>query len=258
MAIVAYTKQDEYDLVHSNQYCIGWTAVDQTGNSIGKVTDMLINTDTEKVDSVVIDNRARIAAADIALRDGRVVVRGVHDQTAYAKINHLTEAASGAAATTGTYAALEGGDEHRRAGYVSGVTRAAADENEIKVPIVEEQLQIGKRVVEGGGARVRTRVEERPVEESVTLREEQAHVERTPVNRPIEAADAETAFKEGTIEVETYAEVPVVAKEARVVEEVHIGKDVQEREETVRDVVKRTEVDVDELDRNDQRNVRNG
>jgi stress response protein YsnF len=47
------------------------------------------------------------------------------------------------------------------------------------------------------------------------------------------------------------AEVPVVAKEARVVEEVVIGKEATERTETVRDTVRRTDVDVDELNRED-------
>lgn len=42
----------------------------------------------------------------------------------------------------------------------------------VTVPIVEEQLAVGKREVERGAARIRTYVTERPVEETVTLREE--------------------------------------------------------------------------------------
>ncbi len=56
------------------------------------------------------------------------------------------------------------------------------------------------------------------------------------------------AFKEGTIEVIGTIEEPVISKQARVVEEVVVGKDVQERTETIRDTVRRTDVDVEQLD----------
>jgi hypothetical protein len=41
-------------------------------------------------------------------------------------------------------------------------------------------------------------------------------------------------------------EVPVVKKEARVVEEVRLKKDVRERDEVIRDTVRRKDVEVDE------------
>jgi uncharacterized protein (TIGR02271 family) len=111
--------------------------------------------------------------------------------------------------------------------------------------VVEEELQVGKRQVLRGGARVYSRVVEEPVEESVRLREERVRVERTPVNRPATEADLR-AGEEKVVEVQEYAEEPVVAKQARVVEEVRVGKDVSERTETVRDTVRRTEVDVED------------
>ena len=127
---------------------------------------------------------------------------------------------------------------------------AEAGRSEAAIPVVEEELLVGKREVEGGGVRVRSRVIERPVEESVRLREERVRVERRPVDRPVTAADAD-AFREGTFELTERAEVPVVAKEARVVEEVSIGKEVKEHTETVRDTVRSTDVDVEQLDARD-------
>jgi uncharacterized protein (TIGR02271 family) len=114
------------------------------------------------------------------------------------------------------------------------------------IPIIEENLNVGKRVVETGGVRLRSRIIERPVEESVRLRVEHVHVERNPVNRPATEADL-NAFREGTIEATEHAEVPVVGKTARVVEEVRLDKDVTERDEVVRDTVRRTDVDVENL-----------
>lgn len=125
--------------------------------------------------------------------------------------------------------------------------RTFADQGEIALPVIEEQLNIGKRVVQRGGVRIHTRVSERPVEESVTLREENVTVERRAVDRPVSEADV-TAIREGNFTVTERAEVPVVAKEAHVVEEVVVGKQVTEHQETVRDTVRRTDVDVVETD----------
>jgi uncharacterized protein (TIGR02271 family) len=121
------------------------------------------------------------------------------------------------------------------------------------IPIIEENLQVGKREVTTGGARIRSRIVERPVEETLRLRHERVRVERNVVDRPATEADLAN-FKEGEIELTERAEVPVVNKEARVVEEVSLGKDVEEREETIRDTVRRTEVDVEDLDKDQLRN----
>ena len=112
--------------------------------------------------------------------------------------------------------------------------------------IIEENLNVGKRVEQTGGARIRTRIIERPVEEHVRLREEHVNIQRRDVNRPATEADF-AAFKEGEISVTESAERAVVAKEARVVGEVSIGKEVTEREEVVRETVRKTEVDVEQL-----------
>lgn len=117
------------------------------------------------------------------------------------------------------------------------------------IPVIEEQLQVGKRSVQRGGVRVFRHVTETPVEESVQLREEHVSVERRPVDEPATAADLE-AFKEGTIEIRETAEEPVIAKTAHVVEEVEIGKEVTQRTETVSDTVRRTDVEVEPLEAN--------
>jgi uncharacterized protein (TIGR02271 family) len=128
--------------------------------------------------------------------------------------------------------------ERGRAGTRQGET------GDVKVPVVEEELQVGTRQVQRGGVRLYTRMTERPVEETVRLRDETVHVERRPVDRPATEADV-AAAKERTVEVTETDEEPVVRKQARVVEEVVVSKDVEERTETVRDRVRRTEVEVE-------------
>lgn len=112
---------------------------------------------------------------------------------------------------------------------------------------VQEELQVGKREVESGGVRVRSRIVHTPVEETLRLREEHVHIERRDVNRPLSDGDR-SVFEEQEIELTETTEVPVVNKESRVVEEIKISKDVNERTETVRDTVRNTEVDIDKID----------
>lgn len=132
-------------------------------------------------------------------------------------------------------------------GVASAVgTHVAAGETKT-VNLVEENLAVGKRAVGKGGVRVFSRVVEVPVEETVHLREEHAEVQRRVVDRPATEADF-AAFQEGTIEVRSTAEEAVVSKSARVVGEVEIGTQVTERDEVVRDTVRKTEVDVQQLD----------
>ncbi|HEX8147409.1 MAG TPA: YsnF/AvaK domain-containing protein [Pyrinomonadaceae bacterium] len=144
----------------------------------------------------------------------------------------------------------ERGESYRQGAYAgtdkTETSRAGLEEGaEARIPVIEEELRVGKREVEGGGVRVRTRVVERPVEEAVRLREERVNVERRPVNRPVSEADL-NAFREGTFELRERSEEAVVDKKARVVEEVAINKEVGERTETVRDTVRSTDVDVEE------------
>ena len=137
------------------------------------------------------------------------------------------------------------------------ITRARTDTAGLSggdevIPIAEEELHVGKRQVGQGRVRIQSRVVETPVSEQVTLREERVDVERRPVSGTTQAGTlGGDPFQERTIEVEERREEAVVSKEARVVEEVVVRKDVEQRTETVSDTVRRTEVDVE-----DERNVR--
>ena len=113
------------------------------------------------------------------------------------------------------------------------------------ISLVEERLRVGKRAVEGGRVRVRSYVVETPVQEQVTLHEENLSIERRTVDRPITDAD-QAAFLDRTIEATATSEEAVVSKTAHVTEEVVVSKGVVEHVETVRDTVRRTEVEVDD------------
>jgi stress response protein YsnF len=119
---------------------------------------------------------------------------------------------------------------------------------EEKVEVVEERLAVGKREVATGGVRVTSRVVETPVEETVRLREERVEAARRPAARKLSPAEADAVFAERTVEMVGTGEEAEVGRTARVVERVTLGKRVEERTETVRDKVRRTEVEVEELE----------
>jgi len=188
----------------------------------------------------------------------------------YGAIN-VNERASeyGSTNTTQGYSSTGDTDYNRTAntGITSNAAYSDTDErrrdvsdttgNDTTINRIEEDLQVGKRTVETGGVRVRSRIVEKPVEENIRLREERVTVDRNPVDRAA-SRDELSNFQERDIELTERAEVPIVNKEARVVEEIRISKDVDEREETIRDTVRKTEVDVENLSGNDTtRNTRN-
>jgi uncharacterized protein (TIGR02271 family) len=145
--------------------------------------------------------------------------------------------AAGSAAS-GTHASASVG-----AAGATAETRSSGNAEDV-IPIVEEQLRVGKRQVNHGRVRIRSFVVETPVQEQVSLREEHVHVERRPVDRAV--TGDENLFQERTIEAEERSEEAVVSKQTRVKEELVIRKDAEERTETVSDTVRRTEVDVDD------------
>ena len=114
------------------------------------------------------------------------------------------------------------------------------------IPVVEEELVVGKREVDRGGVRIYSHLVERPVAEDVTLREEHINLERRPVNRPATAADFE-AGRGGVIELNATGEEAVVGKTSRVVEEIAVGKTSSERTEAIHDTVRKTEVDIEQI-----------
>lgn len=112
------------------------------------------------------------------------------------------------------------------------------------IPVIEEELHVGKERVETGGVRVVRHTREQPVSEDVRLRDERIHVERHATDRPVTAADVEN-LKRGDIELTESTERAVVGKSARVVEEVEVGKHVEEHTEHIEDTVRRDDVEIE-------------
>src|ERR1700743_465125 len=111
--------------------------------------------------------------------------------------------------------------------------------------LAEEQLEIGKKLVEQGTTRIRRFVTEKPVEASVTLHEEHAEVVRRAVTDPSYVQDID--WSDTTVEILETAEEAVVNKTSRVVEEVAVGKTGSDHVQTVHDTVRRQQVEVERV-----------
>jgi uncharacterized protein (TIGR02271 family) len=226
MATVELSRSDEWELENESQDVRGWDVVDGNGQRVGTVRELIIDTDQERVTTLVLDSGQQVSARAVRLDDHVVRLDGA---------TGTTDGTTTRVATDTTRATSASVDADR-----------LNERGEARLPIIEEELRIGKRTVERGGVRVDTRVEEKPIEEEVRLREERVTVERRPTDRPVTGTDID-ALDGRTIEVTESAEEAVVDKQARVVEEVVVKKDVDERTETVRDTVRRTDVDVQNL-----------
>lgn len=196
----------------------GWMLRSEDGRQIGQIRDMIADTDSKRVESVVLDNGTELPVRDIEIRGDDVV--------------------------------LHADGSPRR----EGRSRDRDNRQEVRVPVIEEVVQVGKREVASGGVRVRSEVTERPVEENVSLRRTEVHVERVPADRPATQQDFETA-RRGAEAMESREEA-VVNRNARVVEEVVVTKDVEERTEQVRDKARRVEPKVDDLHSDPERRER--
>lgn len=197
------SKLNDYELTNKSQDVRGWPVKDASGAVLGKVQELLVDTQAEHVTTLVLDNGQHISASDVTLADRTVLLAGAQ----------------------------------RAAAPVATSARAGTEE---VIPLVEERIKVGKRTVERGAVHVETKVVTTPVEENVRLREEHVSVERHAVDRPVAPGDA--AFQARTVDMTAMGEDVVVQKSAHVVEEVVIRKDAGERQETVRDNVRHTEL----------------
>lgn len=198
------------------------------------------------------DDSSRYAGhyAEHVRRGGSVVVVDVEDES-------RIDAARSALASAGAVDIDRRTETWREEGYAGfdaearpyrddevRAERSRDDRGERVLPVVEESLEVGKRRVDLGAVRVVSRVETRPVQEQVELREEHADIQRRPVDRPATEADLR-AGDSGAIELEESTERPVVSKTARVVEEVSVGQRSSSRTETVSEELRNTVVDVE-------------
>lgn len=261
--------ESDYEIVDGEPNIKGWDVKDATGKQIGDVDDLIFNPDTNKVLYIItslnnnkfgLDDDKKvlvpIGLAELHEKDDEVILPGITAAQLSAlpkyekgNITSQTESAIRTVFAGGAVsaAATNQPDFYQHENFNDKKLYGKRQQNTADttaIPIIEEKMEVGKREVETGGVRLKSRVVQENVQENINLRSEHVHVEQTPVNRPATAADLE-AFKEGTIEMKEYAEVPVVSKEAYVTGEVSLEKEVSEKNQTVEGTIRKTEVDTE-------------
>ncbi|HUG45279.1 MAG TPA: PRC and DUF2382 domain-containing protein [Sphingomicrobium sp.] len=201
---------DKYELEHSDQDLRGQTLFTHDGKEVGKVDDMLVDTDGERVAALCLEDNRVIDIDHVDIRDGKPVLLVPQE-----RIPQPAADFDRSNATT----------QH--------------------IPIIEERLEVGKRPVETGKVRIRTRTESEPVSKTVELRDERIDVDRRAVNERVGDKEANVMFKDKDIEMTAHGEKAVVDKEARVKEELVVSKEGGSHQETIKGNVRHTEVDVD-------------
>ena len=115
---------------------------------------------------------------------------------------------------------------------------------EVRLPVIEERISIGKRAVETGRVRVSTSM----IEEAVTLHEslarESVEVTRVPVDREVQGAPPVREEGDVTI-VPVVEERLVVEKRLFVVEEIHLRRNRVAEGVDIPTTLKRTHVDIE-------------
>lgn len=252
----------------------GWEVKDAIGTDLGEVDELIFDKVSRKVRYIVVDldeNEVNLESRTVLVPIGLVSLnendrevilpeqeaRHLYALPEYEKGKITPALESGIRNTlTGLGMAAAGSELYNRhpegfydhkhfddTQFYTGSNSSGA----AKIPIIEEELNVGKKEVETGGIAITSKIIETPVSEHVTLREEQVHVTRETVDRPASANDFET-FKEGKTELIETKEVPVVSKVATVVEEVSIQKEVAERHEVIKDTVRKTEVEIEDIE----------
>ncbi len=264
----------DFEIVDGEPNIKGWDVKDTSGKQIGEVDELIFDRETYKVLYLVVDLGDNdfdleedkkvlvpIGLAELHEKDDEVILSGVTAAQlsalpAYEKGNITPETESiirtifaggavGAAAIATDQTNQQDFYQHENFNdtkFYGKRRQNTADTTAI--PIIEEKMQVGKREVETGGVRLRSRVVQENVVENINLKSEHVHVEQTPVHRMATADDLET-FKEGTIEMKEYAEVPVVSKEAYVTGEVSLERETEEANRTVEGTIRKTEIDTE-------------
>lgn len=262
----------DYKIADDEPKIDNWKIVERSDKKVGKVHDMLFDKDRKQVRYIVtnlkdgeIMNDDRkvlipIGQAQLDTSNEKVIVPNItRDHLSrlpkYEKADNLTqehetlilETFTGSKSTTPynreTFYNNDMFNENKFYDY--GKKNTMEDRTtDKKVDVIKEHLEVGKREVQTGGAKITSRIVESPVEEKVNLRKENVEVTRKSVDKPVDSSKMKN-FEEKTIEATETSEVPVVSKEARVKEEITLEKEVKNKEKTIKDTVKETKVDID-------------
>jgi uncharacterized protein (TIGR02271 family) len=123
------------------------------------------------------------------------------------------------------------------------------------IPVIEEQLQVGKKVVEAGSVRINKIVHEEEVKVETPVVVEKLDIERIPINQYVESAPPAVRYEGDVMIVPILEEVVVVEKRLRLVEELRITKRQEHTQVSQPVILRKEEVTVERRDNPDVLNA---
>jgi uncharacterized protein (TIGR02271 family) len=123
--------------------------------------------------------------------------------------------------------------------------RSTDEERTVKsktIPVIEEQVQVGKKVVETGQVSINKRVSQEDVIVDVPYVQEEINVERVPMNRYIDTPPPAMRQEGDTTIIPVLKEV--VVKRLVLVEELHITKKKVQQQASQDMTLRREEVEI--------------
>lgn len=155
------------------------------------------------------------------------------------------------------YGAIDVDERDAESTYTNGLNRKAdADhqmDREASIPGMGHEYRTGNTTEGSSDLNTRNQYAEQPREESAQFREENVRREQNPMDSVASEKDLQS-FREGTIELSERKEIPVVNKEARIVEEIRLQKETNVRDETIHENLRETRVDIDKMEGDELRN----
>jgi len=251
----------------------GYEVMDSAGNKLGSVDGVWVDDASDALEFIgvktgwLMGKTHLIPAENARIGDGQIQVpypeSQVKDAPSYGTDDELSPAdedqiysyygldRSTAPSPTGLATGTGTAADTTDTGYTDTMTTGTGytdtgtnvtNQDQVNVPLSEEQLQVGKRQVEAGRTRIRKVVHTEQVEQPIELRHEEIEIERV---APDAATVPDMAFQEQEIDVPVMREEPVVAKEAQVTGQVTVNKNVQTETRTVEDQVRKEDVEID-------------
>lgn len=125
----------------------------------------------------------------------------------------------------------------------------ASHPNKLHIPVVEEELRVGRRKVETGrGVRLHKTVAEEHVRIDETLAHEELEIERVPIDAWVEGDLPKRRYEDETLVIPVLEEVLVVQKRVRLKEEIRITATARQQPASERVVLRREQISVERFD----------
>jgi len=221
---------------------------DNDGDKIGKVDEIFYDQQTRIPEWIGIGagffgtKRVLVPVKGSAPYDDGLMVAYSKDQVKDSPDIDEDEISQQREADLAAYYGLGYSEGRSETGLTEGRrTSSTGRDDESSVVRSEEEIEVGKRPVEAGRARLRKWVETEPVALDVELRREVARVTREQIDEPVREHD----FSDEEVEVPLRGEKAVVQKQAVAKERIGIETDVHTDRETVQDEVRKERVEVE-------------